>query len=299
MDDIDKYAKFLTEQRNLASSDLDQMDNDNLVSLFLNEEKSVDNAMRGAGKELARGIDMLACAFPKGRIFMIGAGTSGRLAVLEAAECPPTFGTDPDKIIAIMAGGEPAVFRSREGAEDDRDAGATSLAHYNCCSRDIVIGIAASGITPFVQGSLSFARSCLARTILITCNPAMIPAQCADLVIGLPVGPEILTGSTRLKAGTATKRALNILTTGTMVRIGKVYQNLMVDVQVSCQKLRARSIRIIAEAAKLDYSTANDFLEKAGGSAKVAIVMACLGVDSEEAKRRLASTGEFLRKALE
>lgn len=298
MDDIRKYDGFLTERRNPASFRLDCMGSEDIVGLFLEEERAVDAAIKGARSELARGIDMLAGAYGEGRIFMVGAGTSGRLALLEAAECPPTFGTDPGKIIALMAGGDNAVFRAREGAEDDRQAGGDMLAEHRCGADDLVVGIAASGLTPFVQGALQFARSCRARTILVTCNPAKVPPDCAELVIGLPVGPEVLTGSTRLKAGTATKRALNILTTGAMVRNGKVYQNLMVDVQVRSNKLYARAVRIVSTVAGVDHEAAKTLLEGAGGSAKVAIVMALLGISCEDAKARLGQARGVLREVI-
>lgn len=293
-----EYATLMTEQRNDNSCQLDTIDETTIVSLFLEEERAVDAALRMSRAQIARGIAMFASAFSKGRIFMVGAGTSGRLAVLEAAECPPTFGTAPDKIVAIMAGGNSAVFQSQEGAEDDEQDAPRTLRGHRCSNNDLVIGIAASGITRFVHSALGFSRTVCARSILITCNPDIITQDCADLIIGLPVGAEILTGSTRLKAGTACKRVLNILTTGAMARLGKIYQNLMVDVQLTSDKLRDRALRIVCNVGGVDAKHARYLLDIAG-SVKVAIVMARLAIDRHTAEQRLQEANGMLRHVIE
>jgi N-acetylmuramic acid 6-phosphate etherase len=299
MNEKRRFDVFLTEQRNSRSMDLDLLEPAQVVDLFLAEEAEVDQALTGARNSLATGIEWVADAYLTGRVFLVGAGTSGRLGVIEAAECPPTFRTDPSKIVAVIAGGRDAVFKSQEGAEDEFDGAQEELKSYSAGPEDLIIGIAASGVTPFVQGALETARELESRSILITCNPEMVESTCADLIIGLPVGPEILTGSTRLKAGTATKRALNVLTTGAMARIGKVYDNLMVDVKASSAKLKSRAARIVAVAAGLDPDLAAEYLDRAGGSAKVAIVMAVKNVEFDDAVALLDSKDGNLREVLE
>jgi N-acetylmuramic acid 6-phosphate etherase len=226
----------------------------------------------------------------------VGAGTSGRLGVLEAAECPPTFGTPPGLVRAVMAGGRASVFRAAEGAEDDGRAGARE-ARRHARRGDVVVGVAASGVTPFVRAALATARARGAVTVLVTCNPTVGRAA-ARVVVALAVGPEVLAGSTRLKAGTATKLALNTLTTAAFVRLGKVYGNRMVDLQPRSAKLRARARRLVAELGGVSDPAAARLLAAAGGRAKPAIVMARLGVGRREAARRLASAGGILRRAL-
>jgi N-acetylmuramic acid 6-phosphate etherase len=273
---IDDLATALTEQPNPRSRNLEKMSVRELVTLFVDEEKFVQEALRGASAELVRAAEMAVEALGKGgRLFYIGAGTSGRLAVLDASEIPPTFGAPADLVQGIIAGGAPALSRSVEGAEDQESDGALALDERGVKGTDLVVGITASGRTPFVLGALRRAKSVGAKTVLLTCNPdsalaaGVSPATAGtaasavtvDLVVNLAVGPEILTGSTRLKAGTATKIALNILSTGGMVALGKVRGNLMIDLHASSTKLRDRATRMVAELAQCDYDSARAQLE--------------------------------------
>jgi N-acetylmuramic acid 6-phosphate etherase len=226
----------------------------------------------------------------------LGAGTSGRLGVLEAAECPPTFGTEPDRIRAVMAGGEDAVFRAAEGAEDREDEGREEAEHLRTI--DVLVGISASSVTPFVRGGLETARARGVRTVLVTCAPRPGLRAMADVVIAMRTGPEVLTGSTRLKAASATKAALNAITTAAMVRLGKAYGNLMVDLKQTNAKLRDRGRRIVMAAGGVDADEAARLLAEAAGEAKTAIVMARLGVTAGEARRRIAAADGQVRAAI-
>ena len=293
------YENLSTEKQNPISLKLDQMNPGQIVELFLEEEKSVDEALRLAAKEIEEAIVKFAKAFREGRIFIFGAGTSGRLGVLEAAECPPTFSSDPEKIIAFIAGGKEAVFRAQEGAEDQKDSAIQELQKQNCQKQDLVIAIAASGVTSYAHGALSYGKNVGAQTILITCNPKVVSGDCADLIVGLPVGPEILTGSTRLKAGTATKRALNMITTGAMVLNGKVYRNLMVDLKIASKKLKNRAMRIISQIAQMDQNKAMEFLEQAHGNLKAAIVMARCNLSYEDSLSKLQKANGVLQKIID
>jgi N-acetylmuramic acid 6-phosphate etherase len=231
-----------------------------------------------------------------GRIVFLGAGTSGRLGVLEAAECPPTFGTDPDRIRAVMAGGRSALFEAAEGAEDRAQDGAREGRRLR--QRDLLVGISASSVTPFVRGALRAARGKGAATVLVTCAPAPGLRRLADGVIAVRTGPEVLTGSTRLKAGSATKAVLNAITTAAMVRIGKAYENLMVDLRPTSAKLEDRMRRIVSEAARVPAREAGRLLASARGEVKTAILMGRLGLTPEEARRRLAAARGHVRRAL-
>jgi N-acetylmuramic acid 6-phosphate etherase len=231
-----------------------------------------------------------------GRVVFAGAGTSGRLGVLEAAECPPTFGVSPMALRAVMAGGVLAVFSSREGAEDRDDRGRREGRRLR--AGDVLVGISASSVTPFVRGALEGARARKARTVLVTCAPRPGLAKAADVVIAVPTGPEVLTGSTRLKAGSATKAVLNAITTAAMVRLGKVYQNLMVDMQPGNRKLRDRARRIVSAAAGVPEAEAGRLLTAAGGHPKTAIAMAVLGISPAAARRRLRDARGHVRRAL-
>ena len=275
--EIDDLAAALTEQRNPRSVDLEKMAVQDLVQLFVEEEKFVQDALQTASAELARGIESVTQSLRNnGRLFYVGAGSSGRIGVLDASEIPPTFGAPTHLVQGIVAGGVTALHRSVEGAEDEESAGAFALDARGVKSADVVIGITASGRTPFVLGALAKAKSLGAKTILLTCNPAVAagvsPANLKsaagtaaskefDLVIVLPVGPEILAGSTRLKAGTATKIALNIISTAAMIRLGKVRGNLMIDLHTTSTKLRDRAVRIVAEVTQRDYASARGLLE--------------------------------------
>ena len=260
--EVDDLAAALTEQRNPRSLELEKLSVRELVELFITEEASVQDALRKASADLARAIEIVTASLRKGgRLFYVGAGSSGRLGVLDASEIPPTFGANSELVQGIIAGGVTALFRSVEGAEDEEGGGAIAMDERGVKALDAVIGITASGRTPFVRGALGRARASGARTILLSCNPEMPAKIEADLAIGIGVGPEILTGSTRLKAGTATKIALNIISTGAMVALGKVRGNLMIDLHTSSAKLRDRAVRVLAELTGCDYGSARRQLE--------------------------------------
>ncbi|HJX99104.1 MAG TPA: N-acetylmuramic acid 6-phosphate etherase [Chthoniobacterales bacterium] len=262
---IDDLAAALTEQRNPRSENLEKMSAQDLVELFIEEEKFVGEAVAAAKVDLGRTVDLVAESLRKGgRLFYVGAGTSGRLGVLDASEIPPTFGASPELVQGIIAGGATALHRSVEGAEDETSNGALAVDRRGIKHVDVVIGITASGRTPFVLGALAQARSLGAKTILLTCNPGREKNVKVDLAIDLAVGPEILTGSTRLKAGTATKIALNVISTGAMVALGKVKGNLMIDLNTTSTKLRDRATRMVAELTESDYHTARAQLEESG-----------------------------------
>jgi N-acetylmuramic acid 6-phosphate etherase len=290
------WARLLTESRNPRSERLDTLSTPRVVALLLDEDRRALVAARGRRAAIARAADLVANALEgSGRIVFLGAGTSGRLGVLEAAECPPTFGTDPDRIRAVMAGGEDAVFRAVEGAEDRDDEGRAQAERLR--TGDVLIGISASSVTPFVRGGLETARARGLRTVLVTCAPRPGLRAMADVVIAIPTGPEVLTGSTRLKAASATKAALNAITTAAMVRLGKVYGNLMVDMKQTNAKLRDRGRRIVMAAGQVGPDEAARLLAEAGDM-KTAIVMARLGVGAEEARKRIAAAGGHVRAAV-
>ncbi len=257
-----KWEVLPTEAINPNSLDLDKASNQDIIDLMIAEDRKVITAVQRERDRLAHGIEMLTEALRRGgRIIFVGAGTSGRLGVVEAAEMPPTFGTAPEMVQAIMAGGKDAVFKAKEGVEDDYEEGARAVARLRPTKKDVVIGVSASGMTPFVRGSLTRARKSGLRIIFVTCWPGADLTNFVDLIIAPNVGPEVLAGSTRLKAGTATKMVLNILTTAAMVRIGKTYGNLMVDVQATSEKLKDRSRRIVGIVTGLDYDAAGESAE--------------------------------------
>src|SRR5213593_3363711 len=267
--EIDSLAAALTEQRNPRSENLEKLSPREVVQLFVDEEKFVQDALRHAAAGLTRAIEIVAQALREGgRLFYVGAGSSGRIGVLDASEIPPTFGAPRELVQGVIAGGVTALSRSAEGAEDDETAGALAMDERRIKNPDVVIGISASGRTPFVLGALARAKQLSAKTVLLTCNPTVVGGadadQPLDLVITLAVGPEILTGSTRLKAGTATKVALNIISTGAMVVLGKVRGNLMIDLHTTSTKLRDRAVRVVAELTQSDYDTARQKLEASG-----------------------------------
>ena len=270
--DLEGLSRALTEQRNPRSEKLDTLNAQQLVELFLGEENVVEAALRGAAGSLARAIEMVATALRKeGRLFYVGAGTSGRLGVLDASEIPPTFGAPPDLVQGIIAGGAAALSGSVEGAEDEEGSGALAIEERGVRASDVVCGITASGRTPFVLGALREAGKRGAQTILLTCNPERDRSDNFDLQIDLATGPELLTGSTRLKAGTATKIALNLISTGTMVALGKVRGNLMIDVAASNAKLRDRATRLVAELVKCSPAEAQERLELHGWNVRAAL----------------------------
>jgi N-acetylmuramic acid 6-phosphate etherase len=268
-----------------------------VVRLLLQEDRRAVAAAAARAPQVARAAALVADALAAdGRVVFAGAGTSGRLGVLEAAECPPTFGVPPRRIRAVMAGGRAAVFASREGAEDRGDQGRREGLRLR--PRDVLVGISASSVTPFVRGALAGARARGAKTILVTCAPGPGLRRLADVVVAVATGPEVLTGSTRLKAGSATKAVLNAITTAAMVRWGKVYLNLMVDLRPSNAKLRDRALRIVGVAAGVPEGEAARLLAAAGGHAKTAIVMGRLGLPAREARRRLREALGRVRRAL-
>ena len=290
---------LLTEQVNPASSELDALCTEDLVGVFVAEDRKPQEAVAGAASALAQAIDAIAQRLQAGgRLFYLGAGTSGRLGVLDAAECPPTFCSAPELVQGVLAGGSPALLRSSEGLEDLFDAGRSDLEARGFGSGDALVGIAAGGTTPYVHGGLAHARSLGALAIAMACVPAeQVPMPC-DIDIRLLTGPEVLTGSTRLKAGTATKMALNILSTGVMVRLGKVYGNRMVDVAVTNSKLEDRALRILSDLANVNREQGRALLAASAGSVKLALVMARRSLNSEQAAEVLERSGGNLRQAL-
>ncbi|MGC8712176.1 MAG: N-acetylmuramic acid 6-phosphate etherase [Leptodesmis sp.] len=290
---------LLTEQANPNSQNLDQLSPLELVDLFNQEDARVLEAIAGARLELAAAITRTAAALRQGgRLFYVGAGTSGRLGVLDAAECPPTFCTDPELVQGIIAGGAGALIRSSEDLEDRAEDGSAAIAHRHVTELDVVVGITAGGTTPYVQGALQAARQRGATTIFIACVPAEQVSAQVDIDIRLLVGPEVLAGSTRLKAGTATKLALNILSTGVMVQLGKVYGNRMVDVAVTNTKLHDRALRIICDLTDLSREEAGYLLERSGRRVKLALLMHWTKLDQQESDQLLAQHQGNLREAI-
>jgi len=283
----------LTEQRNPRSARIDQLSTIEIVDLINAEDRMVAEAVGEEREAIARCIDIVVDCFRKGgRLFYVGAGTSGRLGVLDAAEMPPTYRTDPEMVQGIIAGGYAALVRAQEGAEDHPEDGAAAIDERGVGPNDFVLGIATSGTTPYVHGALRRARERGARTGFLLCTyPSEQLLKTHDVVIAPLVGPEVITGSTRMKAGTATKMVLNTISTAAMVKLGKVYGNLMVDLQVTCEKLRDRGQRILMETLGVDRPTAAGLLEASGGHVKTAIVMGKLGLDAEEARARLDAVG--------
>ncbi|NLQ04320.1 N-acetylmuramic acid 6-phosphate etherase [Cylindrospermopsis raciborskii] len=298
MTNLQERGHLLTEQINPHSLNLDQLNALELVELFNSEDQKALSAIAGAKMELAAAIEQIAAKLHQGgRLFYIGAGTSGRLGVLDAAECPPTFCTPPDLVQGIIAGGAGALLRSSEGLEDLAEDGENAIIQHQVNSLDVVVGITAGGTTPYVHGALYGARQRGALTIFIACVPAQQVAVEADVDIRLLTGPEILAGSTRLKAGTATKLALNILSTGVMVKLGKVYGNRMVDVAVTNQKLHDRALRILRDLTDLNKEAAENLLERSGKWVKLALLMHWKDLDKQEAQQLLAAHKGNLRAA--
>jgi N-acetylmuramic acid 6-phosphate etherase len=289
----------LTERRNPRTERIDVASALEIVELMNAEDRAVPEAVHAVRYEIASVMDLVVDAFTQGgRLLYVGAGTSGRLGVLDATECPPTFGTPPEMVVGVIAGGTPALTRSQEGAEDDAAGGAQAVDDQRVAARDVVLGIAASGTTPYVNAALARATGLGAKTVLLTCtDPPPAAAEGCDVVIAVRVGPEVITGSTRLKAGTATKLVLNTITTGAMIRLGKAYGNLMVDLMALSEKLRDRGERIVMEASGVSREVARRAIEEADGSVKLAVVMAGRGVGAAEARRLLDEAGGAVRAA--
>ncbi|CAN5868413.1 N-acetylmuramic acid 6-phosphate etherase [soil metagenome] len=288
-----------TEQRNLETVNIDRVDTLTMVQLLNAQDATVAGSVERALPDIARAIDAITERMKRsGRLIYVGAGTSGRLGVLDASECPPTFNTDPGLVIGLIAGGDHALRHPVENIEDQPEEGKSSLKAIHLSARDAVVGIAASGRTPFVIGALQYARHVAAVTISLSNVQDSRIAEHADIAIAIVTGPEALTGSTRMKAGTAQKMVLNMLSTGTMIRLGKTYSNLMVDVQPSNEKLRDRAIRIVAEAVEIDHDAASNLLDAAASKVKTAVLMGLLDLDVRDAETRLASADGVIRAAL-
>ena len=294
-----KWESLPTEAINPVSLAVDKTPVADIVEMVLNEDRKVIAAVQKERERIAHGIEILVQALRKGgRIIFIGAGTSGRLGVVEASEMPPTFGTPASTVQAIMAGGQDAVFRAKEGVEDNYEEGARSISRLRLNQRDVVIGVSASGMTPFVRGGLTRARKAGAKIIFITCWPGSELQNFVDLQIAPAVGPEIIAGSTRLKAGTATKMVLNMLTTIAMIKVGKTYGNLMVDVQTGSEKLKDRARRIISIVTGLDYDASDALLKRAKWNVKAAIVMQKTDLTLPQALKRLKKADDSVREAI-
>lgn len=288
-----------TEKRNPRTMQLDTMSELEIVTTMNEEDARVPLAIAKKLPQIAQAAHWAAKAFEQGgRLFYMGAGTSGRLGVLDAAECPPTFGVAPGMVVGLIAGGEQAFLKAVEGAEDDRALGQSDLEAYGLNAKDVVIGIAASGRTPYVLGGLAYAKSVGCRTAAIACNTGSEIGRAADLAIEVEVGPEVLTGSTRLKSGTAQKLILNMISTASMVRTGKVYQNLMVDVMQNNEKLHTRAENIVIDATGVTRPEARSAIDAAGGSVKVAITMLLADCSADEARSRLEKAGGHVRAAI-
>lgn len=297
---IQQLATMSTEARNTASQQLDQLNSLQLVQLINQADQQIASNIIPALPQVAQAVDHIVTAFAAGgRLIYLGAGTSGRLGILDAVECPPTYSVPDTQVVGLIAGGANAIYKAVEGAEDDPALGEADLKRINFSASDLLVGIAASGRTPYVLGALAYAKSIGATTVAISCNADAPVLAAADVAICAEVGPEIVTGSTRMKAGTAQKMLLNMLSTAAMVRSGKVYQNLMVDLHASNQKLVARAIRIVMQATDCDIQTAQQALETSQMSAKLAILHLLSGQPVARCKEQLQQQKGFVRNALE
>jgi N-acetylmuramic acid 6-phosphate etherase len=294
-----KWQALPTEAINPASLTVDKAAVPDIIEMILNEDRKVVAAVQKEKQRIAHGVEIITQAVRKGgRVIFVGAGTSGRLGVVEASEMPPTFGTSPTLVQAIMAGGQEAVFRAKEGVEDNYEEGARSIGRLRLNRKDVVIGVSASGMTPFVRGALTRARKAGAKIIFVTCWPGSELQNFVDLQIAPAVGPEIIAGSTRLKAGTATKLVLNMLTTIAMIKLGKTYGNLMVDVQTGSEKLKDRARRILGVVTGIDYDAADALLKRAKWNVKAAIIMQRANLSLPQALRRLKKAHDSVREAI-
>ncbi|MEP6592984.1 MAG: N-acetylmuramic acid 6-phosphate etherase [Acidobacteriota bacterium] len=294
-----KWQGLPTEAINPVSLAVDKAAVPDIIDMVVNEDRKVVAAVQREKERIAHGVEIIIQSLRKGgRIIFVGAGTSGRLGVVEAAEMPPTFGTDPKLVQALMAGGQEAVFRAKEGVEDNYEEGARSIGRLRLGRKDVVIGVSASGMTPFVRGGLTRARKAGAKIIFVTCWPGSELQNFVDLQIAPAVGPEIIAGSTRLKAGTATKMVLNMLTTIAMIKVGKTYGNLMVDVQTGSEKLKDRARRIVTIVGGVDYEAADALLKRSKWNVKVAIVMQRAGLTPTQAQRRLKKSNDSVAEAI-
>jgi len=296
---ISELEHLVSEERNANTMEIDLLPTAEVLRAINREDRSVPDAVGKVIPEIARAVDCIVDAFGQGgRLIYMGAGTSGRLGVLDAAECPPTFSVPGDRVVGLIAGGADALARAAEGAEDNTEQGVEALKGIGLTQKDVVVGIAASGRTPYVVGGLTYAKALGATTVALSCNQESAIAHIADIAILPVVGPEVLAGSTRLKSGTAHKLVLNMLTTASMIRLGKCYQNLMVDLHPANVKLIARAARIVMLATGCAAEQAQEALKRTDNDVKLAILMTVTGIPIEEAKSTLRSAGGFLRKAI-
>ncbi|NOH25891.1 N-acetylmuramic acid 6-phosphate etherase [Vibrio europaeus] len=297
---IAALSHLVSEGRNPETMDIDLLPSLEIVKRINQQDQQVPLAVEKVLPEITQAVDKITAAFKVGgRLVYMGAGTSGRLGVLDASECPPTFGVSDQMVIGLIAGGPEAILKAKEGAEDSPEFGVEDLKSINFSAKDVVVGIAASGRTPYVIGALEYANDIGATTVALSCNPDSTIADIAQIAISPVVGPEALTGSTRLKSGTAQKLVLNMLTTASMIRLGKSYQNLMVDVKATNKKLVARAARIVMQATDCDKSLATETLEKTDYDVKLAILMLLTGMELSQAKNQLEKQDGFLRKAVQ
>ena len=293
-------SQMLTEGRNPASQNIDELSTEAMLRVINDEDKKVALAVEAIVPQIATAVDAICAAFRAGgRLIYCGAGTSGRLGILDASECPPTFGTPREQVIGLIAGGHTAILQAVETAEDNREQGAQDLKDIHFSRHDVLVGIAASGRTPYVLGALAYANELGATTVSLSCNPGSAMSQVAAIALTPVVGPEVVTGSSRMKAGTAQKLVLNMLTTGSMIRSGKVYGNLMVDVEATNQKLVQRQVNIVMQATDCDDATARAALTGCGGHCKTAILMVLADLNADEAKALLGQHQGFIRQALQ
>ncbi len=296
---ISELEHLVSEERNPRSADIDLLPTTEILRVINREDRRVPDAVEKTIPDIARAVDRIVEAFRKGgRLIYIGAGTSGRLGVLDAAECPPTFSVPPDRVVGLIAGGADALVSAIEGAEDDAEEGVAALKGIAVTPKDVVVGVAVSGRTPYVVGALTYAKAIGAATVALSCNQESSIAQIADIAISPIVGPEVLTGSTRLKSGTAQKLVLNMLSTASMIRLAKCYQNLMVDLRPTNLKLTARAVRIVMQATGSAEEQAEEALRRSDHDVKLAILMTITGMSLEQAKTALSDAGGFLRKAI-
>lgn len=292
-------SRLQTEGRNIASENIDTLSTLDMLTIINQEDQKVALAVERILPQIAQAVDAIAQAFSQGgRLIYCGAGTSGRLGILDASECPPTYGTKHEQVVGLIAGGHTAILRAVENAEDNVELGEQDLKDHHLCERDVVVGIAASGRTPYVIGAMKYARSMGATTVSLTCNASCAMSQLADIALEAVVGPEVVTGSSRMKAGTAQKMVLNMLTTGAMIRTGKVYGNLMVDVEATNAKLVQRQIDIVMQATECSRDEAVKALSECERHCKTAILMILAQLSAAEASTVLAQNNGFIRQAL-
>jgi N-acetylmuramic acid 6-phosphate etherase len=296
---MSELERLISEERNPNTMNIDVLGTAEILRAINREDRSVPDAVEKVIPDIARAVDRIVDAFGKGgRLIYVGAGTSGRLGVLDAAECPPTFSVPPDMVVGLIAGGADALVSATEGAEDAVEEGVAALERIGLASKDVVVGLAASGRTPYVLAALTYAKALGATTIALSCNPRSSIAQIAEIAILPIVGPEVLAGSTRMKSGTAQKLVLNMLTTASMIRIGKCYQNLMVDLKPTNLKLFARAARIVMQATGCTEEQAQEALTRTDNDVKLAILTTITGMNLEQAKSALSKAGMVLRKAI-